>query len=336
MARIPVPARFALLGALLLLLAFVGLCQGGLRVGAAEILRHWFVAPDPTVDLALRTFRVPRVLTAILGGGALAASGLLLQTWFRNPLADAHILGISSGAMAGVAFGTTAASAFGISFAGRLARFGTVCEAAAGAALACAALVLFARAVRGKTALLVAGVMLGYLCAAVVSTLLWCAGAEETRAFALWSMGSFSHVELRALPVAFLFAALGGALGFSATRELDALLLGDDGARSVGVDLNRARAKILGAAAILSGTVCAFCGPVGFVGLAVPHVARRVLGTVRHRALMPFCWLCGGVLGLAAMTASEASGGAVPLNAVTALLGAPVVLSVLVDGARRG
>lgn len=334
MTRTSLVRRYAaaLLALGLLFLAALG--QGGLEIGTGDILRHWFAERNPEAALALEVFRLPRALAALLAGGGLATCGLLLQTWFRNPLADAHVLGVTSGASAGVACGLVAGSLGGF-FPHVPGPFGTAVCAAAGAAVSCALLVLFARVLKGRAALLVAGVMIGFLFNALISFLLWGADAEEARGFTLWTMGSFSHLDMGRVALFAPPVLLGCALALLSSRDLDALLLGDEGARSVGIDLKRARRKVLGATVVLAGAVCAFCGPVGFVGLAVPHVARRALRTSRHRLLIPFCWICGGALGLLAAAVSEGSRGAVPLNAVTALVGAPVVLAVLLRGKER-
>ena len=323
-------AALLALGALFL----VALGQGGLEIGAGDVLRHWFLESDPEVARALEIFRLPRAFAALLAGAGLATCGLLLQTWFRNPLADAHVLGVTSGASAGVACGLVAGSLGGI-LPWIPVRFGAAFCAAAGAAVSCALLVLFARVLRGRAALLVAGVMIGFLFNAAISFLLWQADAEEVRGFTLWSMGSFSRLDMGDVALFAPLVLAGCALALLSSRELDALLLGDEAARSLGIDLKRARRNVLGATVLLAGAVCAFCGPVGFVGLAVPHVARRALRTARHRPLLPFCWICGGALGLLAVALSEGSRGAVPPNAVTALVGAPVVLAVLLRGKER-
>jgi iron complex transport system permease protein len=203
-----------------------------------------------------------------------------------------------------------------------------------GAALVAALMALLSRRLASRTRLLVAGLMVGYLGGALVSLLIWFSEAQGLQDYMLWTMGSFSALPPDRLPVLVGAVLVGCALALLQLRPLDALLLGDAHARSVGIDIRRARFGVLGTAALLSGAVTAFCGPIGFLGIAVPHLARRLLGSSRHAVLVPASLELGALLGLAALVLSEGSGRALPLNAITALLGAPVVLMVLLRGAR--
>lgn len=305
-------------------------------------------APDPRLDLLVTDLRIPRAVTAALAGAALGTAGLLTQTLFRNPLAEPYVLGVSAGAGLGVALVTTigaggaAAGAFATGGLGTGqapgGRLGMVLAAALGAGLVLGLVLLLSRFARSVTALLVIGVMLGSVISAVVSLLLVWTNPETAQQFLLWGLASVSGVARGELP---LIATIVGAglLGVALlAKPLDGLLLGDDYARTAGVDVARVRAAVLVVAAVLAGTVTAFCGPIGFLGIAVPHLARAAVGTSRHRVLIPATALTGAAIGLACAVVAHPPGvgTVIPLNVVTSLVGAPVVIAVLLRSRRLG
>ncbi|MEQ3550023.1 iron ABC transporter permease [Pseudonocardia nematodicida] len=302
--------------------------------------------PDPRLDLLVTELRVPRAVTAALIGAGLGAAGLLTQTLFRNPLAEPYVLGVSAGAGLGVALVTTlGAAGTAVFVSGGLGsapvpggRLATVAAAAVGAVLVLGLVLLLSRFARSVTALLVIGVMLGSMITSVVSLLLVWTDPETAQQFLVWGLGSVSGVARGELPVLATLIGVGLLGVVLLTKPLDGLLLGDDYARTAGVDVARVRLVVLVVAAVLAGTVTAFCGPIGFLGIAVPHLARLAVGTSRHRILVPATVLTGAVVGLACAVAAHPPGvgTVIPLNVVTSLVGAPVVIAVLLRSRRIG
>ncbi|MEJ8277586.1 FecCD family ABC transporter permease [Pseudonocardia spirodelae] len=303
--------------------------------------------PDARLDLLVTDLRVPRAVTALLVGAGLGTAGLLTQTLFRNPLAEPYVLGVSAGAGLGVALVSTAGAASGVAaFAtGGLGAAGapggrlvTVAAAAAGAAAVLGLVLALSRLARSVTALLVVGVMLGSAVTAVVSLLLVWTDPRTAQQFLLWGLGSVSGVSRGELGVFGGIVAAGLVAVLLLAKPLDGLLLGDDYARTAGVDVTRVRLVVLLVAAVLAGTVTAFCGPVGFLGIAVPHLARTAVGTSRHRVLVPATALTGALVGLgcAVVANPPGVGTVIPLNVVTSLVGAPVVIAVLLRSRRLG
>ncbi|MDC3728945.1 FecCD family ABC transporter permease [Rhodococcus sp. PD04] len=315
---------------------------GSVTVPLAETVRvlSGGSATDTRWDMVIRDLRLPRTVTALAVGAALGIAGLQMQTLFRNALADPFILGASSGASLGVAVvvvaGGGGAGGFTAGLAG-LGRAGVVIAAALGAAAVLLLIVVLARWVKSAVTLLLIGVMLGSATTAVVSVLLVYADPQRSQQFLVWGLGSFTATtwsDLRLLvPV-----VLGGiAVALLTVRALNALLLGEGYARSMGIDIRIVRLTTVISAALLAGATTAFCGPIGFLGLIVPHLARMAFGTSDHRVLLPGVALLGGALALICGIVSQMPGTdtVFPLNAVTAIVGAPVVIAVLIRS-RRG
>lgn len=280
-------------------------------------------------------FRLPKAITAALAGAALAASGLQMQTLFRNPLADPFVLGISSGASLGVALVVLVAGvAGGSALLAGVSLVGDVSLALAsivGSALVLLLVMAVARRVQSTMTLLILGLMFGYATSALVSVLLYFSIAERIQAYISWTFGSFGGVTWSQLQV--FGPIVVAALLFShlLVKPLNALLLGETYARSMGLNVRLARLGIIATSASLAGVVTAFCGPIGFLGIAVPHLCRSLFRTSDHRLLMPAVVLLGGILAVAADILAQLPGSQLmlPLNAVTALLGAPVVTWVI-------
>lgn len=281
----------------------------------------------------VRESRVPLCVTALLSGAALSVSGLMLQTAFGNPLADPSILGISSGASLGVALvmlaggGTVAAGAF--SFSGF---FAAVLGALAGALVVMGLILFLSTLIRSNVMLLIAGIMVGYIVSSAISLLNFFATAEGVHSYMIWGMGNFGGVSSDRLP--WFSAAVAGGLLWAVllVKPLNALLLGERYAENLGVNVRWVRGQLLGVTGLLTAVVTAFCGPVAFIGLAVPHVARLLLGTSNHNALLPVTMLCGAAVALLCNLLCILPGewGMIPLNAVTPVLGAPVIVYVIV------
>jgi iron complex transport system permease protein len=291
--------------------------------------------------IVVEAIRLPRSLTALLAGAALGIAGLQMQTLFRNPLADPFALGISSGASLGVAIvvlgsGMSVATAFGASTG--LRGDALLIGAAIAGALAVLALVLVVSSrVANPTTVLVLGLMFGYAASAIVTVLVGVSSPERLMQLAQWGFGSFSGVTWQRLRLFAPLTIVGVLVAAATTKQLNALLLGENYARSMGVAVRRARLLTMFGASILGAVVTAFCGPIAFLGIAIPHLCRGLLGTSNHRVLVPAVVLMGGAVALVAQIVSllPGSAGILPLNAVTSIIGAPVVVAVLLRS-RRG
>ena len=284
-------------------------------------------------------FRLPKTATAALAGMALGLSGLLMQTYFRNPLAEPFVLGVSSGASLGVALILLTSGAVGGALLAGLGLAGDLLLTAAagvGAALTMTLVLLVAVRIRNSVTLLILGLMFGYFVGALVSLLLYFALPERIQAYINWTFGAFSGVTNAQLPILAGFVIAGLLLAAALVKPLNGLLLGEDYARSLGINLKRARIGIVLATALLVSAVTAFCGPIAFIGIAVPHLSRGLLGSSDHRLLLPGACLAGACVALAAAIIAELPGNnlVLPLNVVTAFLGAPVVMLVLLRQAR--
>lgn len=287
-------------------------------------------AGNPAWKLILTGSRLPQAVTALLAGASLAVSGLLLQTLFHNPLAGPSILGVSDGANLGVALVMLAFGGTVGTFDGYMA---TVAGAMAGACAILAIIVLFSRKVGSNVMLLIIGIMMGYIVSSCISILNYYASADKVRQFVMWGMGDFSGVSVSKLPffsVATIFGLIWSVL---LVKPLNALLLGEKYASNLGVSIRAVRMGVLMCSGLMTAVVTAFCGPVSFIGLAVPHIARLLLGTSDHRVLVPATILSGACVALLcnAMTVVPGTGNLLPLNAVTPLIGAPVIIYVIVN-----
>ena len=317
-------------------LFLLSISLGSVRIPVADvvtILTGGEPAKATWADIVLK-FRLPKAITATLAGAALAVAGLQMQTLFRNPLADPYVLGISAGAGLGVALVVLLAGASGVAFLAGLGTwgdFGIALAASLGAALVLLLVIAVARRVSNSMTLLILGLMFGYITGAVVSVLLYFSAAERIQSYILWTFGTFGTVtwgQMKIFAPSLLLAL--AAAGLMA-KPLNALLLGETYARSMGLPVVRTRNLIIGSAAVLAGVVTAFCGPIAFLGIAVPHLCRSLFDTSDHRLLLPSVMLMGAVLALAADLIAYMPGSQItlPLNAVTALIGAPVVIWVI-------
>lgn len=335
----PMPARrtwpFVLLALVVLVLFVVQLFVGSVDVPLGVVLGALLepTSVDPGLATIVREIRLPRSVTALLAGSGLAVSGLLMQTLFRNPLAGPSVLGISSGASLGVALIMLAQPLWALL---PIPADATLITAALAGAMGVLVLILFAdRRVGDGITLLIVGLLIGYLCSAVISVLQVASPAAALKGYVLWGMGSFAGVDQHrlwwlALPV---MTGLGFAL--ASIKPLNALLLGEDYATTLGVSVRPARRRLMWVTGILAGTITAFCGPIAFLGMVTPHVARGLLRTSDHARLLPATLLCGGAMALGCdLIARSVAGSAIPLNAVTSLLGVPVVAWVLFSGKR--
>ena len=330
------------LGVLIVALFVLNILVGSVSIPAEDVLRILFT-DDPSSAASIKPSwryiilqsRLPQALTALLAGGALAVSGLMLQTAFRNPLAGPSVFGINSGAGLGVALVMLwlggSFSAGSLSISGFLA---VLVAAFIGAMSVMAVIFFFSTVVRSHVLLLIIGIMIGYISNSAISLLNFFATDEGVRSYMVWGMGSFGGVSRTMMPYFAGVSLLALAGSLLLIKPLNALLLGDRYAQNLGINIIRVRNWLLVITGVLTAIVTAFCGPVAFIGLAVPHIARLLLRSDNHRVLMPATILMGAVVALLCNVLCFLPGesGVIPLNAVTPLIGAPVIIYVITKG----
>jgi iron complex transport system permease protein len=341
MIRSRIAIVIALLAVGLVLIFLLSIALGSVRIpihDVISVLRGDSVARTTTV--IVRDVRLPRSLTAILAGAALGIAGLQMQTLFRNAMADPFVLGISSGASLGVALvvlggNATVSGVFGLGVG--FAEDAIITLAAIiGAAVSLTFVLGLSARIQNATTVLIIGLMFGYGTSAFVTVLLAGTAPDQLQRWVAWGFGSFSGVTWSRLQIFAPVAFTGIAISWATTKQLNALLLGENYAQSMGMSVRQMRLVTMIAASLLGGVVTAFCGPIFFLGVAIPHLCRVLLGTSDHRALIPAVVLMGGVVALTAQIVSLLPGerGILPLNAVTSLIGAPVVVAMLLRSNR--
>ncbi len=325
---------FGGLGLLLVLCFLLNIALGSVNIPFRSILAVFFdsSAVKESWSYIVLDYRLPKAITAILVGAGLGVSGLLMQTLFRNPLAGPFVLGISSGASLGVALLIMGSSFLGGASLVLASKWGIVIAAAVGSFLVLLLVLLVSARVRDTMAILIIGLMFGSITAAIVSVLAFFSPSEQLQQYIFWSFGSLGDLSWTDLGLFAGILVLGLLLTLWALKGLNGLLLGEAYAQSLGLSLKRHRLVVILATSLLAGSVTAFAGPIAFIGLAIPHMARQLLQTNNHRILFPGVLLLGGILLLlcdtiAQLPQSELS---LPINAVTAMIGAPVVIWLLV------
>lgn len=318
---------YCALGAGIILLLLANLVFGSVRIPLGDVLSilSGGAASRATWSHIILESRLPQAITALLGGAALAVSGLMLQTLFKNPLAGPSILGISDGANLGVAIVMLYFTAGSY--------ITTILASFVGAAVVLAVIILFSKKVQNNVMLLIIGIMMGYLASSVISILNFRATADKVHQYVLWGMGDFTGVSIEKLPYFACFTLLGLFAAIALIKPLNALLLGGSYAANLGVKVKRVRVSILLVTGILTATVTAFCGPISFIGLAVPHMARLLLGSSNHKQLLPITILSGAAIALLCnmLTVLPGDGQMLPLNAITSIIGAPVIIYVIMN-----
>lgn len=325
----------ALLVAIALLLA-LNLMLGSVWIPVDEVCNILLGSGSDNLiwtNIVLKS-RLPQSLTAIMAGAGLAVSGLLMQTVFRNPLAGPSVLGISSGASMGVAFVLLLSGTIGgvaLSKLGVIGEVTVTLAAIAGSLVIMAVIAYVSHKVYGNVTLLIIGVMIGYIANAVIGVLKFFSVEEDIRAYVIWGLGSFARVSGNQTTVFILLMLILLPLSFLLIKTCNLLLLGYSYARNLGLDIKRARLTVICVAGVIVAVVTAYCGPIVFLGLAVPHLCRGIFRTSNHAVLLPGCILIGGALALLCNLIARLPGfeGALPVNSVTALVGAPVVMWVL-------
>jgi len=326
---------FILLIIALVVLFFTNISLGSVSIPIKEIINGFLgkVMEKESWEIILWNFRLPKAFTAILVGMALSISGLLMQTLFRNPLAGPYVLGLSSGASLGVAFVILGAG-FLPSFLSTLflSSYGIVLASALGSAFVLIAVLVVSQKLKDTMAILIVGLMFGSLTSAVVSVLSYFSTAEQLQKFTFWSLGSLANLSWKEVSLLFIITSIGIILSFLVIKPLDALLLGEKYAKSLGVNFRKTRYIIIFATSILAGSITAFVGPIAFIGLAVPHIAKLLFQTSNHFILFWSTLLIGAIVLLFCDIIAQCPGQDItlPINAVTSIIGAPIVIWLLV------
>ena len=328
-------SKFIILVVSIVVLALVNLLLGSVRIPLGDVCR--VLLGDSSNEIWTNIVwqsRLPQALTAIVAGAGLAVSGLQMQTVFRNPLAGPSVLGISNGAALGVAFVVLLSGRLGGVALSRLGYLGDAAMSVAAIVGALAVMLLIvwiSQKVRGNVTLLIIGVMIGYLANAIIGVLKFLSPEEDVKAFVVWGLGSFSRVSGDEMVLFVCLMCILLPLACLLGKSMNLLLLGDRYAANLGLNIRRARLLVIVSSGVLVAIVTAYCGPIMFIGLAVPHLARVLFRTSDHRVLMPATALCGAVLALLCNFIARMPGfeGVLPVNSVTALVGAPVIASIL-------
>ncbi|MBS1680352.1 MAG: iron ABC transporter permease [Bacteroidetes bacterium] len=316
--------KILLLLFLLLLLFFADVSVGNVPIPLSDSIKNILHHADSTVHTILWQFRLPKALTCVLAGAALACSGLLMQTLFRNPLAGPDVLGLSSGAS--LLVGLLLLAGKNLSFIAN--EWSLALAAGIGGALILLLMLAVSRTVRDNASLLIIGLMLAAATSSLMSVLQFVSRAEDLQLYVLWTMGNVGNSGWNEIGVMALILLFGLTLSFLLVKSLNTWLLGENYARSLGVNVNRSRTWIVIATGLMTGAITAFCGPIAFVGLAVPHLARLVTPTTNHKILIPHVMVMGALLLLFCDILSQLVSDVqlLPLNALTSLIGAPVVI----------
>lgn len=327
--------HFIILSVLLVVLFFVNISLGSVSIPFDEIFTTLIGGKSTKVswEIIILNFRLPKAITAILVGSGLSICGLLMQTLFRNPLAGPFVLGISSGASLGVAILILGSSVFGgFLLSASISNISLPIAASLGAFLVLSAVIIAANKVRNTMSILIIGLMFGSLTSAVISVLAYFSEAEQIQQYLFWSFGSLGNLSWNEIIVFILIYSIGILGTLSVIKPLNSFLLGENYAKSLGINIKKNRNIILLITSLLTGVITAFSGPIAFVGLAVPHIARLFFTTSNHKILIPAVAILGGIIllicdGIAQLPTSEYT---LPINAITSLFGAPVVIWLLV------
>lgn len=318
----------------MVLLFVCDISLGSVTIPVREIFKSLSggTASKETWEYIIINYRLPKAITAVLVGMGLSVSGLLMQTLFRNPLAGPYVLGLSSGSSLGVAFvilGAAFLPGFVSSFL--VSSYGIILASCLGSFVVLLAVLLVSQRLRDTTAILIVGLMFGSFTTAFVGVLTYFSTAEQLQKFTFWSLGNLGNLSWTSIVILFASVLTGLVLSIISIKPLDALLLGENYAKSLGLNYNKARLIIIFATSILAGSITAFAGPIAFVGLAVPHVAKLVFQTSNHYILFWSTLLFGAVIMLFCDMLSQLPGTdlTLPINAITSIIGAPVVIWLL-------
>ncbi len=319
---------------ILVICFFVNISLGSVSIPTKEIFKSLVGnIENESWQYIIQNYRLPKAFTAILVGSGLGISGLLMQTLFRNPLAGPFVLGISSGASLGVALVILGSGIFGGVFASVLvSKWSVVVAASLGSFLVLLAVMIVSSKVRDTMAILIIGLMFGSITSAVVSVLSYFSSAEELQQYIFWGFGSLGNLSWYELLIFFLIYLTGILMTIASIKGLNTLLLGENYAKSLGLKLKQSRLIIIIATSLLAGTITAFAGPIAFIGLAIPHMTRQIFHTSNHKTLLPAVFMFGAIVMLICDCIAQlpTSDYTLPINAITSLVGAPVVIWLLV------
>ncbi|MCF1422399.1 FecCD family ABC transporter permease [Mangrovimonas futianensis] len=325
---------FVLLSFLLIVCFLGNISLGSVYIPIPDVFKGLFGSiANESWSYIILNYRLPKALTAILVGSGLGISGLLMQTLFRNPLAGPFVLGISSGASLGVAIIILGAGVSGGFLTGMLiSKWSLVVAASLGSFLVLLAVLAVSSKVRDTMAILIIGLMFGSITSAVVSVLSYFSSAQKLQQYIFWGFGSLGNLSWRELAIFFIIYIFGIFLSILSIKALNTLLLGENYAKSLGLNMKRSRLIIILATSFLAGTITAFAGPIAFIGLAIPHLTRQIFTTANHKVLLPAVFLFGGILMLICDSIAQLpnSDYTLPINAITSIIGAPVVIWLLV------
>ena len=319
---------FIILSLLTLGLFLSDLAWGSIHISLREIVSVFFGRGAEGINSEiLLNFRLPKAITAVLAGASLSVAGLMMQTLFRNSLADPYILGVSSGASLGVALVMMAAASLPVMFVS--SGWALIVAAIIGASVVLALVVGVSFRVQNAVSLLIVGLMFGTIAGSIVSVLQNLSNPDAIKLFVMWTFGSLSAVTWTYMQVLLPVALLGLVMAFFLQKRLDGLLLGENYARGLGISIVRTRFLIVIATGLLAGGITAFTGPIAFVGVAIPHIARGIFRTSSHKILMPATVLCGASLILICDIISQIPTYTLPINTISALFGAPIIIWII-------
>ncbi|MDA8639936.1 iron ABC transporter permease [Candidatus Arcticimaribacter forsetii] len=324
-----------LIGMLFLCIIFnLGLGSVDIPLWEAIKITLGYPTTKPTFEYILLDYRIPKAITALLTGGSLGVCGLMMQTYFRNPLAGPYVLGISSGASLGVAILLMGSSVFGGWFTlGEVGfRWAIMIAASIGSIGVFSLILLASLKLKNSTSLLILGLMFGSLTAAIVNILMFFGSKEALQKYVFWSFGSLGNMNTSELKILSLFIMIGLIMSVFAIKNLNSLMLGETYAQSLGVSLKKSRYLIVISSSLLAGATTAFVGPIGFIGLAAPHLIRLLIPSTRdHKIILPAVFLGGALLLLICDSISQLPGSAavLPINGITSLIGAPLIIFLI-------
>ncbi|WP_345007733.1 iron ABC transporter permease [Snuella lapsa] len=325
---------FTVLIILLLFCFFANISLGSVSISNSELLNILLgTSKNNSLHQIVFNYRLPKAFTAIIVGSGLGVSGLMMQTLFRNPLAGPFVLGITSGASLGVALIIMGSAAFGGILVGSLVtKWGIVIAASLGSFLVLLSVLVVSSRVRDTMAILIIGLMFGSITTAIVSVLSFFSSAEELQQYIFWGFGSLGNLSWEEVFILFIIYFFGILLSLSSIKALNTLLLGENYARSLGLHIKRSRLVIIVATSLLAGTITAFTGPIAFIGLAIPHMTRQIFNTSNHKLLLPAVFIFGAIIMLICDSIAQlpTSDYTLPINVITSLIGAPVVIWLLV------
>ncbi|WP_290699904.1 iron ABC transporter permease [Lacinutrix sp.] len=326
---------FSILIVILLFCFFANISLGSISIPFKSIFSSFSANSDnyTSQEYIIQNYRLPKAITAILVGSGLGISGLLMQTLFRNPLAGPFVLGITSGASLGVALLIMGSSVFGGFFATLLiSKWSLVIAASLGSFLVLLTVLIVSSRVRDTMAILIIGLMFGSITAAVVSVLSYFSSAEELQQYIFWGFGSLGDLQWEEVKIFAIIYTIGIVFSIGSIKALNTLLLGENYAKSLGLNLKQSRIAIIIATSLLAGTITAFAGPIAFIGLAIPHMIRQIFNTSNHKILIPAVFLFGAIVMLVCDSIAQLPNTdyTLPINAITSLIGAPVVVWLLV------